>query len=74
MNSTNILERAKLQWRTMNVQKTFFDCKGNFHHEFLPHGQMVNKQYYLKVTNRLREAVRRKRPDLWRRKKMVAPS
>jgi hypothetical protein len=44
-----------------------FDCEGTMHHEFLPHGQ--NKEYYLKVTQRLRGALRRKRPDLWRGKK-----
>jgi hypothetical protein len=27
----------------------FFDCKGIIRHEFLLHGQMVNKEYYLKV-------------------------
>jgi hypothetical protein len=34
---------------------------------------MVNKEYYLKVMNRLREEMRRKRSDLWRGK-MVAQS
>lgn len=37
----------------------FFDCEGVIHHEFLPRGQTVNKKYYLKVMERLREAVRR---------------
>jgi hypothetical protein len=36
----------------------FFDCV--ILHEFLLHGQMVNKEYYLKVINRLREEKRRK--------------
>jgi hypothetical protein len=34
------------------------------HHEFLPYGQTVNKECYLKVMKRLR-AMRRKRTDLW---------
>ena len=41
-----------------------FDCEGIIHHEFQPGCQMVNKNYYLKVMKRLREAVRRKGPDL----------
>jgi len=53
----------------MKVMLTvFFDCKGVIHHGFLLHGQMVNKEYYLKVMKRLREAMKRKRSDLWRGK------
>ena len=43
----------------------FFDWKGIVHHEFVPRGQMVNKQLYQEVLVRLRDAVRRKRPELW---------
>ena len=43
----------------------FFDYRGVVHHEFLPTGQTVNKEYYLSVMRRLREAIRRKRPELW---------
>jgi hypothetical protein len=32
----------------------FFDCNSIMHHEFLPYGQMVNMEYYLKVMKRLR--------------------
>ena len=42
-----------------------FDWKGIVHHEFVPRGQMVNKQLYQEVLARLRDAVRRKRPELW---------
>jgi hypothetical protein len=43
----------------------FFDWKGIIHHEFVPHGQMVNKQLYHKVLAPLRDAVCRKRPEMW---------
>ena len=33
--------------------------------KFVPEGQTVNKEYYLAVLRRLRETIRRKRPDLW---------
>ena len=36
------------------------------HHEFLPRGQTVDKEYYPEVQRRLREAIRKKRPDLWK--------
>jgi len=43
----------------------FFYWKGTVHHECVPHGQMVNKQLYQEVLAHLRDAVRRKRPELW---------
>ncbi|UYV77810.1 hypothetical protein LAZ67_15002383 [Cordylochernes scorpioides] len=46
----------------------FFDCMGVVHHEFLPQGRTVNKEYYLQVMRNLREAIRQKRPDLWKNK------
>lgn len=44
----------------------FFDWRGIVHYEFLPYGQTVNKEYYLTVLKNLRDAVRRKRPELWK--------
>ena len=38
----------------------FFDCNGVVHHEFLPQGRAVNKEYCLEVMSRLREAIRQK--------------
>jgi len=43
----------------------FFDWKGIAYHEFVPSGQMANKQLYQEVLALLRHAVRRKRPELW---------
>ena len=43
----------------------FFDCRGVVHHEYAPRNQTINKEYYREVLRRLREAVRRKRSDLW---------
>jgi len=43
----------------------FFNWKGIVHHEFVPRGQMVTKQLYQEVLSRLRDAVRRKSPELW---------
>ena len=40
----------------------FFDFNGIVDHEFLPRGQTVNKEYYLQVQRRLREAIRKKTP------------
>jgi len=42
----------------------FFDWKVIVHHEFVPSGQMVNKQLYQEPLALLRDAVLRKRPEL----------
>jgi len=44
---------------------TFFDNRGYVHYEFVLTGQTVNQVYYLEVLERLREKVRRKRPELF---------
>ncbi|GFV33080.1 uncharacterized protein TNCV_250841 [Trichonephila clavipes] len=41
------------------------DCVFRCSWECAPKGQTVNKEFYLNVMRRLREAVRRKRPVLW---------
>ena len=43
-----------------------FDFHGVVHQEFLPQGRTVNKEYYLEVMRRLREAIRKKRPESWK--------
>jgi len=44
----------------------FFDSEGIVHHEYAPDGQTNNKDFYVEVLRRLRESVRRKRPEKWR--------
>jgi hypothetical protein len=46
----------------------FFYVKGIVHHEFVPCGQTVNRQFYLEVLKCLREAEWGKRPEWWRNK------
>ena len=64
--------RPKKRRQVMSNVKTtlivffFFDVRGIVHREFVPPGQNVNHEFYLEVLRRLRENVRRKRPELWR--------
>ena len=44
----------------------FFDFHGKVHQEFLPQGHTVNKEYYLEIMRRFCEAIRKKRPALWK--------
>ena len=43
----------------------FFDKLGVVHHENAPKGQTIKQTYYLEVLKRLRDALRRKRPERW---------
>jgi len=44
----------------------FSDTQGIVHKEFLSPGQIVNGKFYCEVLKRLREGIRRKRPDKWK--------
>jgi len=44
---------------------SFFDASGIVYMEFVPPGQTVNQQFYLKVLKRLRNSVCRKQPEMW---------
>ena len=43
----------------------FFDCEGVVQYQLAPRRQTINKEYYVKVLKRLRDAVRIKRPHFW---------
>lgn len=45
----------------------FYDHMGIIHYEFIPEGCNVNKVLYVEILRRLRDAVRRKRPERWAR-------
>jgi hypothetical protein len=50
----------------------FFYSEGIVHHELLPQGNTVTKEYYLELMKRLREAIRKERPNAWRSNQMDA--
>jgi len=58
-------KKTRMSRPNMNVMLVFFHWQGIIHHEFVPRGQTVNKEFYVAVLKRLREAVRWKRPQLW---------
>ena len=49
----------------------FIDCNVMVHHEFLPQGHTVNKEYYLEVMRRLRALIRQKRTELWKNQSWI---
>ena len=54
----------RFQSKKKAMLTVFIDYKGVVYHEFLPQGQTVNKEYYLGVMRRLREAIRKKDKQL----------
>jgi histone-lysine N-methyltransferase SETMAR len=56
---------------TKAMLNVFFDIRGIVHREFVPQGQTVNTKFYCEVLRRLRENIRRKRPDLWHAKNWI---
>ncbi|UYV70044.1 hypothetical protein LAZ67_7001587 [Cordylochernes scorpioides] len=49
----------------------FFDYQGIVHHEFQQQGSTITADSYLGVLRRLREAIRQKRPKMWRSKSWI---
>ena len=64
ISSTEDSAAGEFHIKTMLI--AFFDIDGLVHHEFVPTGQTVNKELYKTVLRRLRDAVRRHRPEKWR--------
>ncbi|UYV62392.1 hypothetical protein LAZ67_2000365 [Cordylochernes scorpioides] len=49
----------------------FFDYQGIVHHKFQQQGSTITADSYPGVLRRLREAIRQKRPELWRSKSWI---
>jgi len=49
------------------IMIVFFDIRGVIYIDWVPEGQTVNQVYYKNVLTTLRERVRRRRPDMWKK-------
>jgi histone-lysine N-methyltransferase SETMAR len=67
-NSPSPRKERQVKSKVKSVLIIFFGVKGFDHKEFVLAGQTVNSAYYCEVLRRLRENVRRLRPELWRQK------
>ena len=54
---------GEVQYKTMLI--VFFYIDGLVHHECVPGGYRVNKEFYKRIQQRLRDTVRRHRPEKW---------
>jgi len=61
------MQKSKL--KTMLI--CFFDQEGIVHREFVPPGMTVSADFYCDVLRRLRENVRRKRPQKWQNQNLI---
>ena len=60
------LKRSRLERSAGKVMLiSFFDYNGMVHVEYVPIGQKVNGKFYKSVLKRLRDSIRRKRPEMW---------
>jgi hypothetical protein len=73
-------KRQSMQWQTPSSPRlkkarmsrskiksmlvVLFDCRGVVHHEFVPPNQTVNQTLYIEILGRLREQIRKTRPNL----------
>jgi len=64
--STSSSPRPTKARQVKNMLIAFFDIDGLVHHEYVPRGQTVNKEFHKTVLQRHRDAVRRHRPEKWR--------
>jgi histone-lysine N-methyltransferase SETMAR len=65
-NSPRPKKRASSSQQCRVHVDIFFDIQSIVHKDFLPSGQTVNGKFYCEVLKRLRESIRRKRPDKWK--------
>ena len=63
--SVDLKKGRRLRSKTKVMLLAFFDSEGIVHHEYAPNGQTIKKEFYLEILRRLRESVRRKRPEKW---------
>ncbi|UYV82790.1 hypothetical protein LAZ67_22000858 [Cordylochernes scorpioides] len=67
--------RPKKAWKAPSKVKVmltaFFEYQGIVHHEFQQQGSTITADSYLGVLRRLREAIKQKRPEMWRSKSWI---
>jgi hypothetical protein len=62
------MKKARMSKSKVKAMMTvFFDIGGSIMIEWVPEGQTVNQKYYLEVLTKLREGVRKKRLEMWKK-------
>ncbi|KAJ4442525.1 hypothetical protein ANN_04112 [Periplaneta americana] len=58
-------EEGTGKYRETKMRRDRIDYEGSHPPEFIPEGRTVTKELYVEILRRLRDAVRRKRPEKW---------
>jgi hypothetical protein len=66
-NSPRPKKASQVRSNVKSMLIFFFDIQGIVHKEFAPPGQTVNGKFYYEFLKRLREDIRRKHPDKWKK-------
>jgi len=61
------IHRGRKKCANFAEHRFFFDIQGTVHKEFVPPSETVNGKFYCEVLKRLREGIRRKRPEKWKK-------
>jgi hypothetical protein len=59
------------KFKVKAIMIVFFDIRGVIMVEWVPEGQTVNQKYYLEVLIKFHERMRKKRPELWKKKSWI---
>jgi hypothetical protein len=62
---TSVKESGAAAIEIKHYDNRFFYARGTVHQELVPQEQPVDQEFYIFVLRRMREALRRRRPDLW---------
>jgi hypothetical protein len=66
-NSPQLKKARQVRSNVKSMLIIFFDIQGIIHKEFVSPGQTINGKFYCEVLKRLREGIRHKRPEKWKK-------
>jgi hypothetical protein len=74
LEDTHFAENEKSKNEQVEIESNddrFLDIRGVIMIESVSEGQTVNQKYYLEVLTKIRERLREKRPQLWKKKSWI---
>jgi len=63
--SSRLKKACQMKYNVKVMLAVFFAWKGIVYHEFISRGEIIHRFHYLETLRHLRQAVRKKRPEMW---------